>query len=490
MTKQRRPRASLLARLSKQADDSNVSLDGMISDMRELCSRLGFEEVALRVDDGLSGGYRDRPGFKAWLNDARTGRCDVLVTYHTDRMTREGLNVAAQILDVVEGKDPKTGRVTHPPVRLVDCNGLDSEHGDAFRFRFVIQAEVGRAERERISARQRARDRRLRHRGRWTGGPVPYGYRPAPNPDGAGYVLEIVPEESKVIHDAADWVLAGDPLNRIVRRLNHAGIKPRKANGWSRATLRGILTSEAVMGRLTYRGKPVRDSEGNIMQPWPAILTPDKVSALRAALAPKTAPIATGRKPARLLSGLLCCHSCGRRLAVTTERGRPGYRCPSWSGGGLCERPVKVSAVPIEEYVTDRYLSAVGHMPFYIERTEVTGLAELAAVEEDIRAALEDMARSADADTFQRLSALQKRRDELAAQELDSRTVMVPTGRTEAEWWADAMTDDRRDRLANALDVPLVVRPGRRGRRGFDPTRLDWRWADDGGEEDYSEEEW
>src|SRR5690606_35883113 len=130
------------------------------------------------------------------------------------------------------------------------------------------------------------------------------------------------------------------------------------------------------------------------------------------------------------------------------------------------------------------------HMPFYIERTEVTGLAELAAVEEDIRAALEDMARSADADTFQRLSALQKRRDELAAQELDSRTVMVPTGRTEAEWWADAMTDDRRDRLANALDVPLVVRPGRRGRRGFDPARLDWRWADDGGEEDYSEEEW
>ncbi|MFE1851756.1 recombinase family protein [Streptomyces sp. NPDC002387] len=493
MTKPRK-RASLLARLSKQADDSNVSLDGMIEDMRALCEKESLEEVALHIDDGLSGGYRDRPGYIAWLDDARTGACDVLINYHTDRLTREGLNVAASILDTVEGKDPATGRPAHLPVRLLDCNGLDSLHGDAFRFQFVVQAEVGRAERERIRERNRNRTRRLRRAGRWPGGTTPYGYKAVPNPDGPGVVLDLEPDEATVVREAAEAILAGDNATLVSRRLNHAGVKPRRGQQWSRNVLVDILTNESTLGRITMHGRPVRDEDGEILAPYPPVLTIGQVAALRAALAPKEETVRRGgRKPARLLSGLLYCNACGTTLQIghRSPKSRSGaevvYRCPARGSGHECPKPVTVSALNIEQYATDRYLATAGHMPYFQERTVVSGVEELAAVEADIKDTLADMATDATTDTFARLQRLQARRDELSAQEPDRRTELIPTGFTMAEHWERSMVDDRRAILADALDAPLALLRGVPGRKGFDPARLVWRWADEHSEADSEE---
>ncbi|MET7536283.1 recombinase family protein [Streptomyces sp. NPDC005507] len=491
-TRRARPRASLYARLSVAADAENLSLDGMIQDMRDLCTRRGLEVLEpIHVDDGKSGGFRDRTEFQAWLNDAREGRCEVLVNPVTDRLTREGLNVAASILDVVEGKDPATGRPAHRPVRLIDCTGLDSLHGDGFRFRFVIQAEVGRAERERIRQRSRERARHLRRAGRWAGGTTPFGYKAVPNSElneegkPKGWVLAIEPEEAKHIRTAAEAVLkeAPDPFNRIVRRMNHAGIKPRRAKWWSRPTLMKVLTGDHIMGRATSNGRPVRDKDGNILTPWPAVLTPAQVTAIRAVLAPNPdAPYSGGRRPVRLLSGLLSCPSCGHTLNVFHTKSRTnnpekiiGYRCDTRSRGGICERPVRITALQAEDIMSGRYLATVGHMPMYVERTIVSGVDELADVEADIRETLADMATAADADTFARLQKLQARRDELSVLEPDRRTEMVATGRTMADHWAEAMVDDRRDLLGQAFEE-IVVMPGQRGRKVVDPDRIVTRW--------------
>ncbi|MET7855702.1 recombinase family protein [Streptomyces sp. NPDC005318] len=498
----RRPRASLYARLSVAADAENVSLEGMIDDMRALCEREGLEVLEpVHVDDGKSGGYRDRGEFEAWLDDARSGRCEVLVPYHTDRLTREGLNVAATILDTIEGKNPATGRPSHRPVRLVDCFGLDSNHGDAFRFRFVIQAEVGRSERERIRQRSKDRARRLRRAGRWGGGTPPFGYKAIENPDGPGWALTIEPTEAHHVKEAAEALLKAepDPLNRIVRRLNHAGVKPRRAREWSRVTLAKVLTGDAIMGRATENGRPLRDDEGNILTPWPAVLTAGQVAAIRAVLAPNpAAPYSGGRHPARLLSTLLSCQGCGATLQVYRRRSRTqnpapviGYRCTARSQGGTCGGPVSVTAGPIEEYLTDCYLTTVGHMPMYRERAIVSGVEELATVEADIRDTLADLATAADAETFARLQRLQARRDELADEEPERRTELVATGLTMSEFWAQAMVDDRRELLADAFEE-LILLPGRRGPKGFDPARLVVRWADVpdvGGDEEHAASE-
>lgn len=494
-----RKRASLYVRLSVAADAENLSLEGMIRDMRALCEREGLEEVALHIDDGKSGGRRDRDEFQAWLNDARTGACDVLINPVTDRLTREGLNVAAQILDVVEGKDPATGKLSHRPVRLLDCNGLDSLHGDAFRFRFVIQAEVGRAERERIRQRSRDRARNLRRAGRWGGGTPPFGYKAIPSPNGPGWTLDIEPTEAEVIREAAESLLKDppDPLTRVVRRLNYQGVAPRRAKAWTRVTLRKVLTGDHILGRVTQRGRLVRDEEGEILTPFPAILSVSQVSALRAHLAPKGQTPKGGGHPARLLSGLLSCHSCLGDLVVhhSAARARGGkeklpdkppritYRCNTRGQGGVCEKSVWVSAEPIERYVEALYLSTVGHLPMYKERTVVSGLEELAVIDEEIKEVLADLATAADPETFARLQKLQARQRELSNMDVGRRTEMVPTGQTMAEYWEKALIDDRRDLLADAFDE-LIVGPGRRGPKGFDPARLTYRWTE---REDYED---
>ncbi|MFD3573863.1 recombinase family protein [Streptomyces sp. NPDC058644] len=494
MTKPRK-RASLYARLSVAADAENTSLDGMIEDMRALCEREGLEVLEpIHVDDGKSGGYRDRDEFTAWLDDARQGRCEVLVNPVTDRLTREGLNVAASILDVVEGKDPTTGRPSHRPVRLVDCNGLDSLHGDAFRFRFVIQAEVGRAERERIRQRSRDRSRRLRRAGRFAGGTTPFGYRAVPNPElndegkPKGWVLVIEPEEAQHIRDAAEALLKSDPdpLNRVARRMNAKGIKPRRAKEWSRITVGKMLTSDHIMGRAVEAGRPLRDAEGNFLTPWPEILTPGQVAALRVVLAPRPdAPFTGGRQPARLLSKLMTCSGCGTFLIVYRRKSRTknpephiGYRCMTRTIGGTCVRPVSVTAGTIEEHITEIYLSTVGHLPMFKERTLVSGVEELATVEADLRDTLADLATSADTATFLKLQDLQARRDMLAAEEPERRTEMVATGQTMAEYWKDALVDDRRELLDQAFEE-LTILPGKPGKKGFDPARLRRRWREE-----------
>lgn len=479
----KRNRASLYVRLSRQADDSNLSLEGMTDDVRALCKQLGYREVALHIDDGLSGGYRDRPEFIAWIEDAKFGRADALLAWHVDRMTREGLNVAAAMLDVVEGKDPLTGRQSHSPVRLVDTRGLDSNDGESFRFRFVLQAEVARAERERMRDRARTKQRRGRAKGRWPGGPAPFGYRIVEAADGKGKVLDIEPTEAAAIRECVDRVLSDEPesFTRCVRWMNHAGPKPRRAKEWSRVTLRQILIGDAALGRMTSGGKLLRTEDGEIFTPFPAIITPGESAALRQALAVKT-PNAKkgGRRPSRLLSGGgMTCHSCKAWVQVAryADTGMIQYRCPTKANGGVCEKPVSCAVAGVEAYVESLYLKAVGHMPFYRQKVIVEGVDDLAIVETEIADTLAEIGQSATAELFAKLTKLQERRTALEELPPAQRVEFVPTGFTMAQHWADSTIDDRRVMLRRAFAL-LELHPGKRGKRGFDPARLRYVWND------------
>src|SRR4051794_40578829 len=272
---------SINVRLSKEARAENLSLEGMMADCERLAEEHGLRVVARHIDDGISGAVRNRPGFVAWLNDARECRVDHLIAWHVDRMTREGINVAGQILDTVEGKDPETGRQVRRPVRLLDTKGLDSAGDEtSFRFQFVIKAEVARAERERMRDRAKAARRRAILAGRWAGGgQTPYGFQVVDNPEGAGKVLAHHPEEVATIIEATSRVLAGESLTSVCRWLNGPdGRPPRKAKEWSRRTLIQVLTGFPVQGKVVtlVEGKavPIIDEDGEPVT-IPAILDPD-----------------------------------------------------------------------------------------------------------------------------------------------------------------------------------------------------------------------
>jgi hypothetical protein len=144
--------------------------------------------------------------------------------------------------------------------------------------------------------------------------------------------------------------------------------------------------------------------------------------------------------------------------------------------GKPCEAALSVGAEVIEEHVAARYLKAVGHMPMMREHVITEGVDELVAVDAEIADVMAQVATRATPALFERLTALQAQREELDGMAPTQRIEIVDTGRTTAQWWADAHIDDRRDALAEAFGL-LEVSPGKPGSRIFDPARLRVEWS-------------
>jgi DNA invertase Pin-like site-specific DNA recombinase len=435
------PSASLYVRLSREANRTNLSLGGMLDDVRALADRLGYDVHATHVDNGVSGSIRDRPEFLAWLHDARSGAVDALLTYHADRISREGINAGALVLDTVEGKDPVSGKVVRDPVRLVDCHGLDSDDSDAFRWRFVIAAEVARSERERIRSRSLQRSRRLAEAGRWNGGAPGFGCRAVPNPDGAGKVIEPDPVTAPVLREAAERVLRGDSILSVAKWLNREGWKPARAAEWRRSSVRAALLSRAAREH---------------------VLDLATADAVREIIEANVHP--TGGRPARLLlHGLAACASCGRIMAPRSGR---GYVCVAESSGELCPAPVSISSGPVDAYVEAEYLRTFGRLEYLEPHVVITGADDYDAAARALEAARAALLADPEAASLAAYSEA-RARFELAEKAPRSRErVLLASGRTLAQLWHESEIPDRTALLADVLAGPVVLsrRPG--GRRG------------------------
>jgi site-specific DNA recombinase len=496
------PTASILLRLSKQAGDTNLSLAGMEQDCRDLCTRLGLDVYAVRVDDGISGAVRDRPAFRSWLDDGRTGAVDALVSWSGDRLTREGVNAAALVLDVIEGKDPDTGALVRSPIRFLSADdGLDSS-GDptAFRFSFVIKAEVARAERERIVARNRANQRRLRAEvGRFRGGERPYGYATAPR-EGGGLTLVLDPDESAIVRDLAARVLAGESLYSLARSLTAQGVPTRRGGPWRIQTLQSVLTGPHTLGQVRHRGQVLRDENGLPLRFFEPILDDDKHAALCAVIRPPStkrhvtdtptpARRTAGRsaKVTRLLSNLVeseCCGGVMYAIKPSPAKPRALYRQPHGGTAAECRRQVSVNAEPLDEHVEREFLRRFGRFAEVRPVHAADERADLAAVEREIQSIALALAEpGADLPTLTgQLASLHERRATLAARPDSGAPRMEPTGRTIGQAWAEGTVQTRNALLALFLTGPIAVAPVGHARsvKTLDLSRvaIPWRGAD------------
>lgn len=463
--------ASIYLRLSKQAGDRNVSRQGMLDDCRELAARHGLTVVGEHVDNGKSGAIRDRPEFRAWLADATSGRAGVLLTWHADRLTREGVNAAARVLDVIEGKDERTGAVDPTRrVRFLDCHGLDSRDEDAFRWRFVIAAEVARGERDRIQRRNKAAAQRLAEQGRYTGGPPPFGTRAVDNPDGAGKVLALDEDEAAVMHDAAAWILRGDSVRSVAARLNNAGHRTRRGNLWRRSGLILTLTSEASKR---------------------FVFTPTESRALADALKPEPNPRKreTKARTSLLSRGMMVCAGCGSPMHAGRDRGNLRYLCGNASVAGSCPSNTSISG-RVDAYVEGEFLSRFGRLAHYEPRVVIVGGEDLDDAEREHEAAEDALRADLSDENVARARAARERVTEARSQPQRRETTLVPTGRTIGETWQESDWDLRAALLWDALAGPIVVHPGSNRRGSLEPEwdkrlTVSWRGDVEGGESDY-----
>ncbi|QPX62381.2 serine integrase [Arthrobacter phage Tbone] len=488
-----KPRAVLYLRLSAVVDDS-TSIDRQERDLRAHAERQGWTVERVLVDEGISGRKARAKAAEA-VRLIADGEADVLAVWKLDRFTRQGwdgLGALSRALDARK-HDGK------PALFVALQDGLTSDQS-AFRLIAGVLSEVARSEADNTAARvKHSIAYRKTTTSKYTGGAaVPFGYRSVPAPDGTGRVLVHDPEESAVVREVADRLLAGvEPLSRIAADLQARNVPTSKsparralragepADGldrglWRSSTLRSLFTSDLLLGRVKHHGDLIRDADGLPASVWPPLLDLATLEALRARLGATGAPQPRKGRASRLLSGVAYCAVCDSRMYVTTSSGRPIYACASSWNSGSCPSP-KINALGLEEYVAARFLAFAGDWP-EVETIVETDATTTDAARREVEAALREASAhmlddGADvAALAARIGALKARRAELRALPASSTSRTVLTGRTLAEAWAEADDDTvKRSLLLETLDS-VTVAPTTSRRAPIEPERVTFRW--------------
>lgn len=467
-TSRARTRAIGYARISRETEES-TSIARQREAISGAAAARGWDLVEIVEDVSVSAtkARLDRPGLDRVRQAIRDRRADVVLVWRLDRIARSVVDFGT-ILD--EGVE--IASATEP---------LDTTSAMGRAMAEILQVFAA-MEARTISARVSSSVEHLRRAHRWPGGPLPYGYRSVPHPDGTGRALALDPEKAPFVRELADRYLAGESAVALAREFTRRGVPPaRNARGWTPEAVRRILTGNAALGRVVVNGDVLRDEHGLPVEVWPPILTVEESARIRARFALNKAPQTRRRSVKRLLSGIIVCGSCGMPMHVHNPRPRSTtpstlYHCRSRVRGVVCEAPVSISAHLVEPYVVETFLRVVGRFEVVEEvvaSADPTGLAEVEEAIADTARAM--TAPGADLVALgERLAALHARREEIKALPVEPLSAMIATGRTFAEEWEARETiAERRALLADAIAEVVVVKAP----RGASPEeRVDIVW--------------
>ncbi|MER5769838.1 recombinase family protein [Streptomyces sp. NPDC001985] len=489
-------RAAIYIRLSRETDES-TSPERQRAACEALCQARGWNIVALEEDIDVSGYSRglDRPGLQRVF--ARLAEFDVIVFFKIDRLARSTVDFA-EIMKVTQSASVALASASEP----LD---LTSSMGRAMAKVIAVFAEL---ESDTIGMRVSSAHEHLRREGRYTGGRVPYGYRVIPNPEGAGKVLEINPEEAETIHGIVERVLNRDSLLKIASDLTKSdkpspGHSSRQTTGkrsdskqWYTSTLRNMLTNPQLLGQVIEDGKPILMTDGLPLVNRTPILDMDTWQALQDELSRRASPGDRRREGTSLLRGVVHCAVCGTRMYTYVAKGRTRYRCigrlkARQAGVESTCYGVSIAGEGTEQHVTDLFLKKFGALRVVLMVEHVGE--DFRPQIRQAREALDDLEKDRyDRGLFkgdegaQRYAAqyakLEERLRSLNEKQRHAKPAgveAVPTGRTHAQLWHGADTAGKRDLLLNA-GTYVEVGMSRKGGPRLDTSRLVVHFGEDG----------
>lgn len=256
----------------------------------------------------------DRPGLGRWLHEDRLGMWDALCAAKLDRISRSLFDFTS-LLHWLEAHG-KTLIILDPMLDLTRPEG---------RVMANTLMSFAAYEREIIGARVKDAYDKLIRDGKYTGGMVPFGYRPVKLSRNWGY--EVDPEYGPLVAEMCARFLGGEALGSIARWLQESGIpspknvirqrngKPLTSTPWSTSVVRMIMSSPAVLGAVVDTGgKPLRDADGVVIYRAPGLVSREVYEGVQARLALNSAPVRVNSTP--LLQVAFC--TCGAPMHATT----------------------------------------------------------------------------------------------------------------------------------------------------------------------------
>lgn len=485
-------------RLSREREES-TSFPRQRQDIDPVVTELGGTVVATAEDMDVSAGTvapMERPGLGPWLTDPELiSQYDAIAWAKLDRAIRNMMDL----------NDLAKFAVTHKK-ELIFCSGPGGKLTFNFRRRdpvndIILQFLAFAAELEwlAISDRNKSTSDYLRSHGRYRGGPIPYGFMKAKNPNGDGWVLIHDPDAVKVIQEAVRRASEGEVAQSICDDFTKRGILTPKQherlragkeiqktrNGkpivWQAVSLFNcILRSRALLGEtesFVYddKGKMVRGEDGkklrNVLRGADGmpvarakpIVTHAEWTKLQQALDERAMPYAARRKDANRLLGVAKCIVCDANLYlkewIARDRVQGYFYCSA-----RCTKSTRAEV--LDELLGKILLQKFGHLEIYSKQF-VPGedySEELARVNESINGIREEhdlgLYEGNRQGYLDRLKKLVDRKSVLEG--MPSRPASweyIPSGVTYRSAWESAEPAERRKLLLDAGVAAYVGNP-------------------------------
>jgi len=317
-----------------------------------------------------------RPQFRAMLGFLAQGNADVMVAYDLDRAVRDPRDLE----DLIDAKVLSRFQVRSVTGSLK----LDSDADVAMARVLVAMANKSSADTARRVARA-AKQQAIE--GGWHGGRPPFGYR------AEGCNLYVIPEQAELIREAAQRILAGETVYRILTDWNQRGVRSPKGGLWTDRAFKIVMRACSIKGVREYRpvqpdGTRAKTPELLTKATWEPILDEDTWAQVGAVFdARKAARNFYGGSSKRLypFTGLIRCSKCGTAM---THRGQV-YQCvPPMPGG--CTRGIRAAEVEalVEQAVLAVFAQIAHNRGKRTRNTDHTARTGLAAALESDRAKL------------------------------------------------------------------------------------------------------
>jgi site-specific DNA recombinase len=286
--------AGIYCRISEDRPGTGLGVERQRQDCEKLAASKGWRVADTYIDNDISAySGKPRPEYRRLLADLAEGTIQAVVVWHLDRLHRQPKELES-FIDLVQAKG----------VLLASVSGDTDLATPEGRLYARMLGAVARMESEHKSRRiKRAFLEKAKAGDPWVNGHRPYGYA-----DGG---TSLVPREAEAIRESVKRIIAGESLRSVCLDLNRNGDFTVEGNPWIQRSLKRVLL------RARNAGFREHSEIGRVIGKWPAIISEKDWKRVTAILTDPVRYKRTAGPPRRhLLSGILRCGECGKKLAA------------------------------------------------------------------------------------------------------------------------------------------------------------------------------
>ena len=339
-------KAVLYTRVSTEDQAENgTSLETQELACLRKAAEVGAQVIETFRDEGISGArYMTRARIQDALCAIEAGKANALIVYSLSRLSRD-----------VEHQQAIKKRIARAKATLIICDMPleDTEEGDLM---FGVKGSFDQYERKLIRKRTMSGRKRNAEKGLMPYRAIsPYGYHIINTKDVLQglYPLErvgkyeIIEEDAEIVRQIFARAAGGASLRSLGIWLDESGVRTRRgAPYWQPVVIRAMLNNPTYKGTVFVgRHEYIQQEEGTqpgmkqkIATRWrdeseciliniPALVEEAMWNACQSRLATNRGRMSGPRGRRHLLSGVMVCPACGKRMKGATSKGVLYYRC-------------------------------------------------------------------------------------------------------------------------------------------------------------------